>query len=188
MGQLLPVFAPQSRVSAAESSLSKPAILLQDLNGRATPAFDGAAHKASVYFFIIHDCPICNTYAPEINQICQDYKTADIAFHIVYAENGLSPALAQKHAAERQFSCPALLDPRRQLVKFTGAAIAPEAVVLSPERKVLYRGRIDNRMLGWGVTHMANVHELRDALTAIQDGRPVAKPWKAPIGCAISTP
>ncbi|BDI33835.1 hypothetical protein CCAX7_58860 [Capsulimonas corticalis] len=180
--------APQPRAFGAAPSTGKAQILLQDLEGRAAPAFDDAARVASVYFFIIHDCPICNTYAPEINRISQDYQTSGIAFHIVYVENDLSRAEAKKHALERRFTCPVLLDPQRRLVKFTGAVTAPEAVVLSPDRKVLYRGRIDNRMLGWSVMHMPNVHDLRDALTAIQNGQAAARPWKPPVGCAISTP
>ena len=46
--------------------------------------------------------------------------------------------------------CPVLLDRKHELVKACGATVTPETAVLSPQGKLLYRGRIDDRFARWG--------------------------------------
>ena len=106
--------------------------------------------KAVVLFFLLPDCPISNAYAPEIKRICADYEPKKITLFVVHADPDVDAERAKKHAKDYGLSCPLLLDPTHLLVKKTGVAMAPEVAVLSPDAKVLYRGRIDDVHVDYG--------------------------------------
>ena len=142
--------------------------------------------KAVVLLFIASDCPISNSYAPEINRICARYTREKIAFSLVYSDPDLSIAAAKKHAADYGFTCPFVLDPSRRLAHRVGATVTPEAAVFAPNGKILYRGRIDNLYIGFGQRRYgATKHDLRDALDAIVQGKPISSPRTPAIGCFI---
>ena len=64
--------------------------------------------------------------------------------------------------------------------------VTPEAVVLAPGGQGLYRGRIDDKYVSLGQPRFhINRHDLRDALDAVVQGRPVPTPNTRAIGCFI---
>lgn len=142
--------------------------------------------RATVLLFITTDCPIANSYAPEIKRICADYERERIAFFLVYADPSIPLKETQKHTKEFGYRCPTIRDAKHTLVKKTKASVTPEAVILSPEDKLLYRGRIDDRYLDFGKkrTH-PTTRDLRDALDAIVRDKPVPNPATKAIGCFI---
>ena len=55
--------------------------------------------------------------------------------------------------------------------------------------EILYRGRIDNLFPALGSRRQqASRHELRDALDAVLDGKPVAVSRSEAVGCSLPTP
>ena len=113
--------------------------------GRHTP-LALSDKKATVLFFLLPDCPVSNSYAPEIKRICAEYEAKKIAAFVVHADPDVTIEQAKKHAKEYGLPCPVLLDPLHVLAKRTGVKMAPEVAVLGPDCKVLYRGRIDDGM------------------------------------------
>lgn len=175
-------------VSMAQSPATHPAeIDLTDLSGTVQHPLDLGTAKAAVVLFIATDCPISNGYAPEINRICRQYAPQGVRFYLVHVDPDLKAEDAAKHAADYGFSCPVLIDRRRELVRALSAKVTPQAVVLGPGAKVVYHGRIDNwyAQLGKPRTE-ATTHELRDALEAVLAGKPVAVDHSPAVGCAIS--
>jgi hypothetical protein len=162
------------------------AISVSDVSGKAVRPLEAKNRRATLLFFIAHDCPISNGYAPEMARICKAYEGKRVASYVVYVEQDLKSDEAAKHAHEFRYPCPALLDPSRKLVKLTGARMTPEAVLLTPDTKVVYRGRIDNRYVTYGKRRdQPTSRDLRNALDALLANRPV-KPAKTPvIGCFI---
>ncbi len=154
--------------------------------GTPDPLAAAKGKKAIVVLFIASDCPISNSYAPEINRICARYTREKIAFTLVYSDPDLSLAEAKKHAGDYSFTCPLVLDPSRHLARRAGVTVTPEAAVFSPAGRLLYRGRIDNLYVGFGQRRYgATKHELRDALDAIVQGKPIFSPRTLAIGCFI---
>lgn len=142
--------------------------------------------KAIVLIFIYHDCPISNGYVPEIARLSQEFSPKGIAFCAVYADPGLSEDNARRHTAEYDFHCATILDPTLILARRTGATMTPEAAVLSPSGELLYRGRIDDRYFDYGKQRSQPTHrELRDALAAYVEGRPIAVARTKAFGCSI---
>ena len=164
-------------------------ISVADVQGVMHRPLADAGQAATVVFFVMHDCPIANAYAPEISRIADEYKARGVRCYVLYAESDLASADARKHAADYAFRCPVLLDPKFALVRAAGATVTPEAAVFSAKGRLLYRGRIDDRAIALG-RHRAEPQQrdLRDALDAILAGKPVRERFTKAIGCYISQP
>src|SRR5882672_6355096 len=76
-----------------------PDLSIHDLNGRTQRPLR-PDETARILFFITPDCPIANSYAPEIQRICQDAKPRGIGCSLVYVDPQLDAAGALKHRAE----------------------------------------------------------------------------------------
>lgn len=142
---------------------------------------------AGVLFFITNDCPIANSYAPEIQRICADYANKGVSCTLVYADLQLDSATIRKHREDFGYAAiPYVQDARHKLSAATGATITPEAVVVDPHGKVLYRGRIDNFYAGLGKPRrQVTEHDLRNALDEVLAGKPVTHPQTQAVGCYI---
>ena len=161
---------------------------LVDVNGQKHQPLANNGQKATVLFFVGHDCPISNSYAPEINRICAEFEPRKVAGYLVYPDPDLSAATAQKHTQEFGYHSPALLDPSHKLVKKTGVTVTPEVAVVAPDGKLLYRGRIDNTFADFGKKRAEPTQrDLRLALEAILNHQPVPNPKTKAIGCYIPT-
>jgi thiol-disulfide isomerase/thioredoxin len=167
-------------------ALSAASFSIPDVNGvqRFPLRPDG---KASVLFFITSDCPISNSYAPEIQRICSEYGPKNISCDLVYVDPALTIADVKKHVADFGYSgVPAILDSSQKLVHATGATITPEAALIGPKGQVLYRGRIDNVYAALGKRRPeATERDLRRALDEIVNGKAVSTSQTQPIGCYI---
>jgi thiol-disulfide isomerase/thioredoxin len=159
-------------------------VTVRDLDGREVrPLQPGGA---SVLFFLAPDCPISNSYAPEVNALVKENAGGPLRFYAVYVDPDLTPAAARKHAAAFGYRCPVLLDPRHQLVAATGVTTTPEVAVVTADGRVAYRGRVDDRYPQLGTHRQAPTRrDLREALSAVLAGKPVPTPRTAAVGCAI---
>jgi hypothetical protein len=145
-------------------------------------------HKASVLLFVMTDCPIANGYAPELNRIMAEYTPKGIAFYLVYVDPGIRPEAVRQHVRDYGYRCTALLDPQHSLARWAGATVTPEAAVVGAHQAILYRGRIDDRVIDFGkVRHRPNRQDLRVTLDAILRGEPIPVARTAGIGCFIAS-
>jgi len=157
-----------------------------DVKGATHYPLDPRGAKAVVLFFLTTDCPIANYYASEINAIARDHSAKGVRCYAVHVDPELTPAEARKHAETYGLSCPVLIDAKHRLVKATGATVTPEAAVLTPDGKLAYRGRIDDTYADLGKRRVApNRRDLREALAAVLQGRPVKQARTTALGCPI---
>ena len=164
------------------------AVLIQSLSGQSIDALQTPpGTKAIVYIFTSTECPVSNRYAPEIRRIADRFGERGVLFRLVYPSRFETDAAVRDHQAAFGYEkLEAVRDSSLALVRFTGATITPEAVVIVGG-KVAYRGRIDDRFVDLGVERpAATVHDLADALTAVFDGRPVPRPTTQAVGCYIA--
>jgi thiol-disulfide isomerase/thioredoxin len=162
-------------------------IVLNTVQGAKAHPLNAKGKKAVVFLFVAHDCPVSNGYAPEVNRIIKEYSPKKINFYLVYTESDLKTADAQKHLKDFRYTCPALMDSKHKLVKFVGATVTPEAAVVGPDGKLLYRGRIDDLYVDFGKRrYEVQTHDLRNALDAVLNGKPIANRTTKAIGCFIT--
>jgi hypothetical protein len=153
---------------------------------RRAPLALGDGQLASVLIFVSPFCPTSNNFLPEVNAIAADHG-ARFAFHLVEAEPGLQLPDVLRHIEISGISIPVLLDPDLRLTRLAGATVTPEAVVLAADGRPLYRGRINDFYLTpTRKQRQATTRDLRDALEAIAEGRPVPAPQPPAVGCKIS--
>jgi hypothetical protein len=171
--------------SAQASDAEEQAIRLVDVSGQEHRPFADPKTKAVALVFILTDCPIANSYAPEWNRLHETFGPRGVRLLLVQVDPSLTAEAARKHAREYQLKPQVILDPRHELVKKAGATKTPEAAVFSAAGKLLYRGRIDDRYVSLGKRRPeATTHDLRDALQAILAGKPVP-PGPEAVGCFI---
>ena len=159
----------------------------RDVNGRTLAPF-APTGKANVILFVQTDCPISNSYAPEIQRICKAYAAKGISCSLAYEDVSVDAATVHKHMKDYGYtSVAATIDGSRALANRARATITPEAVVVDARGAVRYRGRIDNFYASLGKPRqVVTEHDLVDALDAILAGTPVPKPETQALGCFIT--
>ncbi len=176
-----------SLVFAWSAFAASPVIHLRDTAGAVHTNAEWASQKAILLFFVTTDCPVANSYVPEMNRIRDAYAPRGVAVYAVQAETTVADSVVAHYAKEFRYGFPLLLDPRQELVKLANATVTPQAAVLTPEGKVLYLGRIDNRVEDFGKQRpQATQSDLREALDAVLAGKPVPHASTKSIGCAIN--
>lgn len=182
-----PSFALLIVVLLGQALGAEDAIELRDLEGNVHRPLEAAKDKkAVVLIFITHDCPIANAFAPEIRRIVEAYEKKSVAFFLVHVDPALNSADAKKHAADYSLGGTILLDPQHRLAKQVKATVTPQAVALSQETKILYRGRIDDLYADLGKKRVEPTRrDLREALDEILGGRAVSVPETRAVGCLI---
>jgi mono/diheme cytochrome c family protein/peroxiredoxin len=158
-----------------------------DLDGKEwNPLAVKEGVKANVLFFITTDCPIANSYVPEIKAIAREFADAPIRCFAIQVDPDLTLEAARKHTQEFGLSIPVLIDAKHQLVSAMGVTHTPEVAVVLPDGTIAYQGRIDDRYPALGKKRSAPAtQDLRDALSAIVSGKKIRVSRTDAVGCSI---
>ena len=168
-----------------EAGLSTQLRLL-DLEGREVDPFQQTDARATVFLFTRTDCPISNRYAPEILRLQAKFKSDNVRFWLVYPDPDESVKAIREHVKEYGYPLGVLRDPQHRLVTKTQVKVTPEVAVFVPGRRMVYRGRIDDRYVDFGKARAKPTqHDLEQALQAILEGRPVERAITRAVGCFI---
>lgn len=163
------------------------AVGVVDLNGRHVDPLDQPGSRAMVFIFTRTDCPVANRYAPAIQRLRDEFARKHVTFRLVYVDPSEPAEEVRSHLRHYRYDIVALRDPRHALVALTGARLTPEAAVFTGERRLVYRGRIDDRYVGVNQVRAAPTrHDLREVLTALAAGRPVEPRTTDAIGCFVA--
>ncbi|HEY4233807.1 MAG TPA: redoxin family protein, partial [Lacipirellulaceae bacterium] len=177
-----PTGLPLQPISAAAQS----SLRLVDLDGQPVDLWQTGQDKVTVAIFTRSDCPISNRYAPEIRQFYDSFHSRGVEFYLIYVDPKEPVDAIRAHLKDYEYPCPALRDPEHTLVALTGATVTPEAAVFAADRKITYRGRIDDRNSDFGkAASAAAKHDLADAIEATLAGECVAEPVTKAVGCYI---
>lgn len=169
------------------------AVRIQSIDGRTLKPFEPAG-AASVVFFVATDCPVSNSYAPEIQRICREYGPRGVGCSLMYEDVEAAGVRlddgVRRHLLEYRYAdIPAAVDRSRTIAKHAGASMTPQAVVVDRSGAIQYRGRIDNFYAALGVPRQQiTERDLRDALDAVLSRRPVPKRETEAVGCYIADP
>jgi len=163
-----------------------PQFRLRDTQGAIHTAAEWSGRKAILLFFVTIDCPVGNSYVPEMNRIHDTYAPQGVAVYAVQADPGVAEAAVVKYAQEYRYGFPLLLDPDQVLVRLAKATVTPQAAILYPNGNAVYLGRIDNRVVDFGKSRpQATQFDVRLMLDSVLAGKAVAYTTTKSIGCAI---
>lgn len=173
--------------SSAAPLLDHPA--LADAAGKTHRLAEYAGRQGTVVVFLGTHCPLSNAYAPALAELAGRYRARGIGFVGVNAVPEEDAAAAERHAREYGLPFPVLKDSRAALVTALDARVTPEVFLLDRERRVRYRGRIDDTYATRTQKRARPAErDLEAALEAVLAGKPVARPVTEALGCALVRP
>lgn len=182
--------APVATCRAADAADSVEKFTLPDMHGKDR-AFDEltAGKKLVVVAFLGVDCPLARLYAPRLEELNTQFAKQGVAFIGVDSNQQDSltdmTAFAQKHGV----TFPLLKDRDQTVADKFGVERNPSVYVLDADRKIRYRGRIDDQY-GQGASSgyaksKINRSDLGEALNELLAGKEVSQPETVSLGCLI---
>jgi len=139
-----------------------------------------------VLLFISNSCPTVKACEDRIIKIQKDYSGKNVQLLALNSNNPyLSPADTYAEMVlrvqEKGFNFPYVKDEERTVARYYGAVCTPHAFLLDDERRLRYKGRIDDSRNPDRVT----ISNLRNAIEDLLANRPVGVPETTPFGCSI---
>lgn len=161
---------------------------LQDLAGQNVSLADVAGTSGTILIFTSNSCPFAKLYDDRIIQLQDVY--GDMGYPLILI-NPIDPNLKpgdsrdelQKWVSDHNFVGTYLLDLEGLYMRF-GAEKTPEVYLLDAERKLRYRGAIDDSAVG-----AANVSEkyLENAIRALENNEVPEPSQTRVMGCVIKS-
>ena len=174
-----PAFATGEDTAAIGSTVAD--FKLPDAEGKERTLASLAGAKGTVLIFVSTQCPVSNAYNERMEKLAQEMKARGIGVVGINSNVAETRDDIKSHAAERGLSFAILKDAGNRIADRLGAGVTPEAFLLDANKRLVYRGRIDNSRNGDAITSS----ELRDAIEAVLAGKPVARAEVRAFGCSI---
>jgi peroxiredoxin len=167
---------------------SAPDFSLPDVvSGNTIALSDFADKDALLVIFLCAHCPFVVHVQEELARIGQDYGWKSVGI-VAITSNDVegypqdAPAPTAVFARNAGFNFPVCYDESQAVAKAYTAACTPDVFLFGPDRKLVYRGQIDDSRPSRGEP---DGRDLRAALDAVLAGSPVPPEQKPSIGCNI---
>jgi len=144
--------------------------------------------KAFVIVFTTTGCPLVQRYLPRLKELAAAGRERGAQFLAVNVGPDDSIKEVAYQALEHGVDFPFVKDFDGQCARALGVSRTPQVVVLDAERKIRYRGRIDNQYRLGGVKPSVDREDLKEAIEDVLAGRKVRVKETAVDGCAITFP
>ena len=151
-------------------------------------------NDALLVIFLCAHCPYVVHVRPELVLLARDYQGKSVAFVAITANDARqypedAPGPTAEMARSAGFTFPALYDETQEVAKAYTAACTPDFFLFDRDRKLVYRGQLDDSRPGRGEARAGhgqlNGHDIRAALDALLTGGRVSLDQKPSIGCNI---
>ncbi|HET9887235.1 MAG TPA: thioredoxin family protein [bacterium] len=150
--------------------------------------------EALLIMFLCAHCPYVVHVRPELVRLARDYQGKSVAFVAITSNDASqypedAPNATAEMARSAGFTFPVLYDETQQVAKAYTAACTPDFFLFDRERKLVYRGQLDDSRPGRGEARAGhgqlNGRDIRSALDALLSGGRVSLDQKPSIGCNI---
>jgi len=165
-----------------------PDFSLPDTDGRTVSLADFADAPALLVIFMCNHCPFVKHVADELARLVQAYQQRGVAVVGINSNDVESfpddaPAKMAEEVKTRGYTFPYLYDKTQEVAKAYRAACTPEFYLFDADRKLVYRGQMDDSRPQSGIP--VTGRDLRAALDAVLAGEPLPEDQKPSIGCNI---
>jgi len=143
--------------------------------------------KILVIIFMCNHCPYVHAIIDRLINIQAEYAEKEVQLIGINANDADNypedsfPAM-QEWATEKGINFVYLHDEDQSIAKAYKAQCTPDIYVYNQDRHLVYHGRIDDN---WQDESSVTKHELREALDAILEDRPITEKQLPTIGCSI---
>lgn len=158
--------------------VTKNYVSMQDLYGK----------HGLVVMFICNHCPFVKHVMDEVLRVANDYRVQGFGF-VAISSNDVekypqdAPEEMYKLAEKHHYPFPYLYDETQEVAKAYDAACTPDFYVFDEEKKLVYRGQLDNSRPGNSI--QATGRDLREALDNLLSNSAQRSDQKPSLGCNI---
>jgi hypothetical protein len=122
-----------------------------------------------------------------LNRIATEFQAKPVDFWLVYSDRTQETKDVLRQISDFHLPGTPLLDPTQSLARRAEASVTPQAAVFDESGRLIYSGRIDDRVAELGkVRAAASTHDLEDAIANTVAHRPVAAARMRAIGCFLA--
>lgn len=157
-------------------------------SGKTVSLRDFSDKKALLVMFICRHCPFVKHVQQELARLGKDYASQSLGIVAISSNDADAypddaPGSLREMAAQLGFTFPLLYDESQDVARAYSAACTPDLYLFDDKRRLAYRGQLDNSRPGNGKP--VTGRDLRAAIDALLNGRPVDPNQKPSIGCNI---
>ncbi|MBE9198683.1 MULTISPECIES: thioredoxin family protein [unclassified Nodularia (in: cyanobacteria)] len=147
-----------------------------------------ADQKALLVMFICRHCPFVKHIQQELARLGKDYLSSDLGIVAISANDAEkylddAPESLKAMAIELDFKFSLCYDETQEIAKAYTAACTPDFFIFDVERKLAYRGQLDDSRPSNGKP--VTGADLRGAIASVLADNPVTIEQKPSIGCNI---
>ena len=165
-----------------------PDFSLPDTDGRIVSLADFRDRSALLVMFICNHCPYVKHVRHELARLGREYMARGVGIVAIssndvqaYPDDG--PERMKEEQAQVGYPFPYLWDASQEVAQAYRAACTPDLYVFDRERRLVYRGQLDDSRPKNDVPVTGK--DLRAALDAVLAGRPVPAEQRPSLGCNI---
>jgi peroxiredoxin len=158
------------------------------VSGRTVTLRDFDDQEALLVMFLCRHCPYVAHVRPAIASLAREHVGSGLGIVAIGANDpSMHPEDAPEglagEAVEAGYPFPYLFDETQEVAKAYTAACTPDFFLFDADRRLAYRGQFDGSRPGNGVP--VTGQDLRAAIQALLDGRPVPGEQHPSVGCSI---
>jgi peroxiredoxin len=164
-----------------------PDFRLPAVDGKRYARDDFGGKRALVVMFICNHCPYVKAVEDRLIRLARDFEPRGVQFVAVcsndadsYPDDAFDKLAARWR--ERGYGFPYLHDEAQDVARAFGAVCTPDIFVFDEDRRLAYRGRVDD---SWKDESRVTRRELAEALEALVAGQRPAREQRPSMGCSI---
>lgn len=182
-----PPRAPAADAAAPGRTIDGAKIELVDAaTGRRSTLAALAGARATLVFFDSNECPVALAYEQDLAATWTSLRDRGVALVAVSSSRAATREAIDRHRTAAHLPYPLYQDAGGRLAAALDATRTSEVALIAGGR-VVYQGRIDDRVTPLVRRPRPTTRELADALDAVLAGRDVAVPRTQAAGCVISS-
>jgi len=165
-----------------------PDFSLPDTKGRIVSMADFDDAPALLVIFMCNHCPYVKHVRKELARLVGEYQMRGVAVVGINSNDAAnypedSPEKMKDEVEANGYTFPYLHDETQEVAKAYRAACTPEFYLFDADRRLVYRGQMDDSRPGNSVP--VTGEDITNSIEAVLEGRPVDANQKPGVGCNI---
>lgn len=165
-----------------------PDFTLPDTGGKMVSRDDFADAPALLVIFMCNHCPYVKHIREGLAKMGRDYQAKGVAVVGINSNDVIgfpqdSPEKMAREVRSAGYTFPYLYDESQQVATAYRAACTPDFFLFDKDRKLVYRGQMDDSRPGNGIP--VTGADLRAAMDAVLQAGPIPEKQKPSMGCNI---
>ncbi len=172
---------------AGELGAPCPDFKLPSVDGKTFALKDFAASKVLVIGFICNHCPYVQAIEDRVIRLANSWQNSGAQFVGIcsndpsdYPED--APEALHARWLEKKYNFPYLIDEDQSVARDFAAVCTPDFFVFDSERRLAYRGRLDD---SWRNPDQVKNEELKSAVDKLLHGQSLDSVQNPSMGCSI---